>query len=199
MRRRFGTIAWGTAGLSCGLAVLGALAYAGLSLAGYRPVVVYSGSMEPSLKVGSLAFVQSVPSADIAVGDVITFTDPHQPGRLVTHRVAEIVERPEGGLAYRTKGDANAAPDPWALALPAEAGRTAFDIPYVGYALWYAKTREARTALMALVALLTLAGLLRRIWRSEPDETPVPPAPQPRPQPEPEVAGGSFWIDALTR
>lgn len=168
MRRPLGTIARRTAGPLCGLAVLVALAYAGLLLAGYRPVVVYSGSMEPELGVGSLAFVESVPAADIATGDVITFTDPYQPARLVTHRVVEVVDRPEGGLAYRTKGDANAHRDPWAIALPAEAGRTAFDVPYVGYALWYAKTREARTLLILLLASLVLGGLLRRIWRPEP-------------------------------
>ncbi|MGH3094024.1 MAG: signal peptidase I [Gaiellaceae bacterium] len=195
MRRRLGTIAKGTAGLLCGLAVLGALAYAALLLAGYRPVVVYSGSMEPELGVGSLALVKSVPSTSIGVGDVITFADPYQPGRLVTHRVVEAVERPEGGLAYRTKGDANAHRDPWAIALPAQAGRTTFDVPYVGYALWYAKTREARTLLIVLVAVFTLSWLLRRIWRPRPAPEASSPA-----QPSPDgIDGTSFWIEALTR
>jgi signal peptidase len=195
MRRLLGTIAQRTAGLVLGLAVLGALAYAGLFLAGYRPVVVYSGSMEPALGVGSLAFVESVPAAEIETGDVITFTDPYQPRRLVTHRVVEVVERPEGGLAYRTKGDANAQRDPWTIALPGPAGRTAFDVPYVGYALWYAKTREARTFLIVLVAALVLAQLLRRIWRPEPT-----PEAAPQKQPGPSSAEStSFWIEALTR
>jgi signal peptidase I len=195
MRRRLGTIAKGTAGLLCGLAVLGALAYAALLLAGYRPVVVYSGSMEPELGVGSLALVKSVPSESVRVGDVITFVDPYQPGRLVTHRVVEAVERLEGGLAYRTKGDANAHRDPWAIALPAQAGRTAFDVPYVGYALWYAKTREARTLLIVLVAAFTLFWLLGRIWRPEP-------AAEAKISAEPSSSasdGTSFWIEALTR
>jgi signal peptidase len=188
-------IAKGTAGLLCGLAVLGAFAYAVLFLGGFRPVVVYSGSMEPELGVGSLAFVKSVPSDEIEVGDVITFTDPFQARRLVTHRVVEVVDRPEGGFAYRTKGDANAHRDPWAIALPAEAGRTTFDIPHVGYALWYAKTREARTLLIVLVAVLALAGLLRRIWRPQPASEAPPPA-----QPSPSYTEDtSFWIEALNR
>jgi signal peptidase len=189
-------IAKGTAGLLSGLAVLGALAYAALVLGGYRPVVVYSGSMEPELGVGSVALVKSVPSTSIGVGDVITFADPYQPGRLVTHRVVEAVEQPEGGgLAYRTKGDANAHRDPWAIALPAQAGRTTLDVPYVGYALWYAKTREARTLLIVLVAFLTLSWLLRRIWRPRPAPKASPPAP-----PSPAATDGtSFYIEALTR
>ena len=195
MRRRLGTIAKGTAGLLSGLAVLGALAYGALVLGGYRPVVVYSGSMEPELGVGSVALVKSVPSASVEVGDVITFADPYQPGRLVTHRVVEAVERPEGGIAYRTRGDANAHRDPWTIALPAQAGRTSVDVPYVGYALWYAKTREARMLLIVLVSVLTLSWLLRRIWRPRP----APETSSPAPPSQTATDGTPFWVEALTR
>ena len=160
-----------TVGPIAGLAVLAAIAYLALFLAGYKPVVVYSGSMEPGLPVGTLAFVESVPAESVRVGDVITFGDPHQPGRLVTHRVVETAETDEGELAFRTKGDANLNRDPWAIALPDEAGRLAFDVPYVGYALWYAKTREVRLGLILLVSGLVLTFLLQAIWR-QPD-TPV--------------------------
>jgi signal peptidase len=197
MRQRLGKIAKRTAGLVSGLAVLGALAYGLLFVAGYRPVVVYSGSMEPTLGVGSLALVERVPSADVRVGDVLTFADPAQPGRLVTHRVVEVVKRPEGGLAYRTKGDANTHRDPWTIALPQDAGRLSFDVPYVGYALWYAKTREARTAIVFLLAGLVLTLLLQAIWRRE--DEPAEPAPEPA---ESDPAGSdprAFWIEALTR
>lgn len=197
MQQRLGKIAKRTAGLVSGLAVLAAVAYGLLFLAGYRPVVVYSGSMEPTLGVGSLAVVERVPSADVRTGDVLTFADPTLPGRLVTHRVVEVVERPEGGLAYRTKGDANTHRDPWTIALPEQAGTVAFDVPYVGYALWYAKTREARTAIVFLLAGLVLTLLLRAIWRRE--DEPAAAAPEPAPS---AVAGGdpkAFWIEALTR
>lgn len=193
MRQRLWKIATRTAGLVSGLVVLGAVAYALLFLAGYRPVVVYSGSMEPTLGVGSLAFVERVPAAEVRTGDVITFADPNGRARLVTHRVAETAEAPGGGLAYRTKGDANAQRDRWAIALPDGAGRLAFDVPYAGYVLWYAKTREARTALIFLLAGLVLVVLLRAIWRREDEpaaaepEAPVPAGPE------------SFWIEALTR
>jgi signal peptidase len=153
--------------------------------------------MEPTLGVGSLALVERVPSAQVRLGDVLTFADPNQPGRLVTHRVVETVERPEGGLAYRTKGDANTHRDPWAIALPEDAGRLAFDVPYVGYALWYAKTREARTALVLFLAGLVLTLLLKAIWRRE-DE----PAAASGESPAAPTVGGdpkAFWIEALTR
>jgi signal peptidase I len=165
MRMRLTSVLMRTVGPLAGLAVLAAVAYLALFLAGYRPVVVYSGSMEPGPPVGTLAFVESVPAESVQVGDVITFGDPHQPGRLVTHRVVETAETEEGALAFRTKGDANLHRDPWAIALPDEAGRLAFDVPYAGYALWYAKTREVRMGLILLVSGLMLTFLLQTIWR----------------------------------
>ena len=197
MRQPLGKLATRTAGLVSGLAVLAAVAYAVLFVVGYRPVVVYSGSMEPALGVGSLAVVERVPTEDVRTGDVLTFADPTQSGRLVTHRVVEVVRRPEGGLAYRTKGDANTDRDPWTIALPEESGRVAFDLPYVGYALWYAKTREVRTAIVLVVAGLALVLLLRAIWRRE--GAPAEPMEEPAPAPSDGGDPRTFWIEALTR
>jgi signal peptidase len=73
------------------------------------------------------------------------------------------------GLAYRTKGDANATRDPWTIRLPERVGRVSFSVPYLGYVVWYAHTREVRTILIALAAISILVFALRRIWRSEPE------------------------------
>ena len=128
-------------------------------------MAVYSGSMRSVLPVGSLAIVEPTPAAQVEVGDVITFTDPYVPGKLVTHRVVQIVPRAGKPLAYRTKGDANPAVDPWAVELPGEVGRLAFQVPYVGYALVYMRTVEVRTTLIGLVGAFLLFGMLRWIWR----------------------------------
>jgi signal peptidase len=154
-----------TAGLVPGLAVLALLAYAVLFAAGFRSVAVYSGSMEPELAVGSIAFIREVDSADVRVGDVITFQDPRDSRRLITHRVVSRF-RHEGELVYRTKGDANRAADPWTIALPGTVGRTSFDVPVLGYALVYAKTREVRTALLLAFSGVFLLWVLARIWRT---------------------------------
>jgi signal peptidase len=178
-----------TAGLVPGLAVLALVVYAVLFAAGYRTVAVYSGSMEPQLHVGSVVFVKAIDSADVRVGDVITFQDPRTPGRLITHRVVKRFTH-KGELVYRTKGDANASVDPWTISLPGTVGRASFDIPVVGYALVYAKTREVRATLLVLFALVLLAWLLARIWRTPKPEPAaeatvaapvVPPGPTPAP------------------
>ena len=162
--RVLSTTARGTVGLLSGLTVLLALAYGVLLLAGYKPMAVYSGSMEPSIPVGGVAVARPVPSPSIRVGDVITFRDPYVAGRVVTHRVVRVLHTREG-LAYRTKGDANPARDPWTIRLPARVGRVAFRVPYAGYVLVYAHTREVRTGLIGLVSTALLAFLLRAIWR----------------------------------
>ena len=166
MRRSFRTIARVTAALVAGAVVTFVAGYAALLAAGFKPVVVYSGSMRPTLGVGSLAVDRVVAARTVRVGDVITFNDPYVKGRLVTHRVAQIVAT-KHGLAYRTKGDANAARDPWAIRLDGQVGRVAFHVPLAGYVLYYAHTREIRGALIAIVAALLLVAAFRRIWRTE--------------------------------
>jgi signal peptidase I len=167
MRRSLRTIARVTTALAAGAVVAFVVGYAALLAAGFRPVAVYSGSMRPTLGVGSLAVDRVVAASGVRVGDVITFNDPYVKGRLVTHRVAKIVPT-KHGLAYRTKGDANAARDPWAIQLHDKVGRVAFDVPLAGYLLWYAHTREVRGLLLVVFAAFVLTALLRRIWRSEP-------------------------------
>src|SRR5919108_4069262 len=163
--RSFRTIAHAAATLCSGVVVACVLAYAGLLVTGYKPIAVYSGSMVPTVQVGGLAIDRVVPAHDVRVGNVITFQDPYVRGRLVTHRVIRIFHTSHG-LAYRTKGDANAVRDPWTIALPDRVGRMSFSVPYAGYILWYAHTREVRTALILLAALLALSAMLRRIWRT---------------------------------
>ncbi len=154
----------GTAGLLSGLAVLAVAGYAALLLLGYQPVAVYSGSMDPAVKTGSLAIERSVPGSRVRVGDVITFGNPYVPGQLVTHRVVEVLHARDGRVGYRTKGDANVQRDPWTIELPAEVGKVQGSVPYGGYALIYARTREVRSAVIAVMSLVLLFGLLRRIW-----------------------------------
>src|SRR3954466_10939972 len=86
------------------------------TLLGFERYVIISGSMVPTLPVGSAVYDEVVPVSQIEVGDIITFIPPpeydiHDP---VTHRVVEITEIGEdanaahaGERMFRTKGDAN--------------------------------------------------------------------------------------------
>jgi len=102
---------------------------------GYNPVVVLSGSMEPTYKVGSVIYYKQVAFDDIQVGDVITYKSRDDVGNAVTHRVHAINE------AERTltlKGDANPSPDPSAIPYGMVQGEVMlYELPYVGYMVQY--------------------------------------------------------------
>jgi signal peptidase I len=166
MKRFIKTASKVTVGLVSGSTVAFAVAYAALTAVGYKPVAVYSGSMEPKISVGGLALDRPIPAHDVRIGDVITFSDPFVKGRLVTHRVVDILQTPRG-LAYRTKGDANPGRDPWTIRLAGEVGRVSFSVPVAGYILYYAHTREVRGLLICIAGLAFLFAMLRWIWRKE--------------------------------
>ena len=100
---------------------------AGLMLAfGIKPVVVLTGSMEPTIETGSLAFIDTR-DRDVKPQEIIAFETG---GQLVTHRVVGVSDG-----VYRTKGDANRDWDSWTLTDENIVGKTIWWIPGVGYAL----------------------------------------------------------------
>ncbi|MGZ4352896.1 MAG: signal peptidase I [Gaiellaceae bacterium] len=166
--RRLVIAARWTVSLLAGLTVLLSVAFAiATQVFHMQAVAVYSGSMAPQMPVGSLVLERVVPAARVQVGDVITFADPFDRTRVVTHRVVRILPTREGP-GYRTRGDANPTRDPWTLKLSPQVPHAVATVPYAGYGLVYAQTREVRTALIALVALNVLVVLLRLIWRPRP-------------------------------
>lgn len=110
--------------------ILGFLAIAAPLVMGYHPVVVLSGSMEPTYGVGSVIYYKEASFEEIAVGDPITFQNSED-GIMVTHRV---VEKDEAARAFGTEGDANGGRDPGMVSYENVIGKaTPFCIPYAGY------------------------------------------------------------------
>ena len=134
-------------------------------LLGYQRFVVVGGSMEPTIHRGSVIFDEIVPVEDLRPGDVITYVPPGHTTPS-THRVISRELDPEGSWLFRTKGDANAAPDaqPFVLERPVQA-RVAFAIPYVGHLFMALGTREAQMALLVAPALLIALWMLASVWR----------------------------------
>jgi signal peptidase len=135
------------------------LAIGAARLAGYGAFVVTSGSMSPSIAVGSLTVVQAVRPETIGVGDVITYA---LPDRIVTHRV-QAVSAEDGRVAFVTRGDANDVADPWLAEPQGEVGAVRAVLPYAGYAVaaiqsWW---RVIAAALLVWLLLETLATRVR--------------------------------------
>lgn len=130
---------------------------------GYQLKTVLSGSMEPGIKTGSIIAVK--PGGDMTrfkKNDVITFQDDEQ--KLITHRITEVVES-GGETLYRTKGDNNNSPDVNPV-LPDNviAIYTGFTVPYIGYLVNFAQSKNgAFLLLIPGIFLLIYAGIT--IWK----------------------------------
>jgi signal peptidase len=126
---------------------------------GYHRYIILTGSMTGTYDPGSLVFDKPVPTSSLKVGDPITYAPP--PGAspnhaLVTHRIWRIYPGPGGQRAYRTKGDANPAPDVWKFVLPQSTqDEVKFHLPYVGYVFELLSVRQFRTVLIGIPALGT--------------------------------------------
>ena len=94
---------------------------------GIRSFVVVSGSMEPTLPVGSVVYV--LPQAEYLVGSVVAFTNSAK--QTVTHRVVSINDKADGRY-YRLKGDANNTPDSDEIKGSTVIGKSFLHIPYLG-------------------------------------------------------------------
>ena len=72
---------------------------------GYRPVIILTGSMEPTIKTKSMIIGKEVSEfSDIKEGDIITYhIFESQQSKMITHRVIGVDEKHQ---TFRTKGDA---------------------------------------------------------------------------------------------
>ena len=139
-----------------------------LPLAGYHRYVITGGSLGGTIERNSVIWAKAVPVADLKAGDVITYTPPQGagPDGLVTHRIVSIRGDAHGRRIFRTKGDANAAADPWTFELenPTQA-RVAFHLPHLGRALAVASDRTIRMAGVGILALLIVIATFAKLWR----------------------------------
>ncbi len=165
------------------LVVLGAVAFIAPSLMGYERYVIVGNSMSGAFDRGSIAFEKPVPVAELEVGDVITYMPPAESGlsNLVTHRITSIRHTPGGATVFRTKGDANAAPDPWKFRLDAlTQPRVELTVPDVGYLFIALADRSQRILLIGvpagLIAMYSLVELVRALRRPRPTLRPIDPA-----------------------
>lgn len=84
-----------------------------VSFFGYSFFRVATGSMEPAIPVGSITITQHENFADISKGDIISYVsqDDGTKGKIITHRVMDIVFSQNNGKLLQTKGDANLSID----------------------------------------------------------------------------------------
>ena len=166
-----------TVTLAAVMAVVGVLALmAGPRLLGWQGLIVFSGSMEPALKVGGLALVEPVSDpSEIQVGDIITYRSLNDPDKQISHRVIEVIDDTEG-LRFGTKGDASELPDQQPIPAENLIGKVRFHVPYLGYAADKLRHRDSFLLIMAPLAGLIILGevvniaRVVRTWRERPSD-----------------------------
>jgi signal peptidase len=130
---------------------------------GWQGVLVLTGSMEPALQAGGVAFVDRVQPEQVRVGDIITFTRPDSTQQ-VTHRVIEVVATSDGAR-FRTKGDANDIPDDWIVRRSQLVGKVRLALPKLGgFVRLFVGNRQQLGLFMALPATYLVFDEVRR-WR----------------------------------
>ena len=139
------------------LIALLAILLAGVRLVGLVPYTVLSGSMEPAYHVGSLVYVGDVDALTLQKDDPVTYRLAD--GTVVTHRIYEVLEH-DGSRAYRTKGDANDAPDGPLLTPDRVMGKPVFSIPLLGYVSHFIQNPPGIYVTVAAVALVLMLSLL---------------------------------------
>lgn len=171
-KRRDGRSRWGS--VRRALVYVVQVAVAGLALAaaavlvvpkalGWDGMVVLSGSMEPTLRTGGVAFVDPVPAERIRVGDVVTFTRSGS-RQQITHRVVDVVNEADGPH-FRTQGDANGVRDGWIVGPGQVVGKVRYALPHLGgVAALLVTHRSVFGAGMAVAAVVLVVDDVRR-WR----------------------------------
>lgn len=95
-------------------------------LFGYNPLVVISGSMEPTLKVGGLLYYEEIDINDFKEKDILVY---ELKDHIISHRVIEHLDN-----GFITKGDANNSYDSSIVSDNQVLGRgTNWSIPFLGY------------------------------------------------------------------
>lgn len=136
-------------------------------LFGVNPYIVLSGSMEPVVHTGSVAFINTK-DKQLDVGDIACYRidgettigtgasgwSQVQDGTYITHRVIDM-----NGDAYIFKGDANEVADLKEVSPGSVVGNYEFSIPIVGYIL-AALGRKGLIFLVIAIIVLNIVGII---------------------------------------
>lgn len=152
--------------LLCLWVVIQVLGKGYVNLFGYSLFRVVTGSMEPTIPVGSLLICKQIGMEGVQVGDIICFRaqDSAIFGQMMTHRVINILSAPDGSLLFETRGDANLVAD----------GFMVSQINFVGKVTWYSGANSVLSSVFSffsnkigflaciVIPILLLGGLLMK-------------------------------------
>ncbi|HWH32842.1 MAG TPA: signal peptidase I [Egibacteraceae bacterium] len=137
---------------------------------GWQPMAIETGSMGPSIRTGDVVLVESYRGQPLEAGRVITFRDPADPDRLVTHRITAV----NADGTYLTKGDANLDADSTPLAGEHIRGVGRLVIPRVGLpVVWMEQGHYAALGAWAVSVVFALVLLAPSRPEEQPSRVPL--------------------------
>ncbi|MDR1800144.1 MAG: signal peptidase I, partial [Bifidobacteriaceae bacterium] len=136
----------------CAIGTASVLICAACFLGDLKPAIVVSGSMEPTLPVGSVTFTKTVDASQVEVGDIVTVPQVGAEG-VVTHRVVSTTALDDGRYELVLRGDANKLDDPVPYTVRS-VNEYHFKIPHLGTCLMWAKAHRLAAALILIGALV---------------------------------------------
>ena len=107
--------------------------------------------------------VVAKPAENYQIGDVITFGPYTRTQAPTTHRIYDI-KVTDGNPVYITKGDANNAPDQREITKRDIVGKVLFSIPYLGYAVDFAKRPLGFSLIIIVPAALIIIDEIKNIY-----------------------------------
>lgn len=151
------TLLWRGLQLLLWIALLGFVALVGLGrVTPYEALVVRSGSMEPTIPIGSIVIVDRAAHSP-TIGTIASFREPD--GSVVTHRIVGI----EAGR-YLTRGEANSSVDAERRPPATLYGTVVASVPLAGYAVHALQQPAAFLLLLLGSGGLLVLGALRTIY-----------------------------------
>lgn len=125
-------------------------------LLGYRPVLVTSGSMEPSIRTADVVITSATDGEGLSTGTVINFDSGESS---LLHRIVEATDD-----GYRTKGDANTSEDSTIVTPDVVNGIGTVVVPFVGYPSLWLDNGQWLPLLVFMAACIAAMYFARSRW-----------------------------------
>ncbi len=129
------------------------------SINGIVVTSIYTNSMSPAIKPGSLVF--TLPKRPYKRNDIVAYQEKslkngEYSGRILMHRIIEVKVNKDNTKSFIAKGDNNANPDASNITNEDILGSVRLVIPYFGYVDFLSKTIPGFIILIVIPAVLVI-------------------------------------------